>query len=414
MNLSLFIAKKIRKKGDRSGGLSGLGSAIATASVAVSVAVMLVSLAVASGFKYEIRGKITGTVGDVMLAAPGQQLLGASFPVDRNPSYLEAVRALSDVAQVEAVAYLPGILRRDGEVEGIVLKGVDSTYSLSFFARFLVAGRLPDFGGEKPSDELLLSEATAARLQVGPGDRLEAYCIEDRVRVRRFTVTGLYRMGLEELEKTFAVADLRQVQRLCGWTPERVTGLEVRSREGADPDAVFRAVEQTVLERETDDDPPLVTQDVRKQYAAIFDWLELLDLNVIIILSLMVAVAGFNMISGLLILIFEKIRMIGLLKALGMRGGPLRRIFVYRGMDLVLRGMLWGNLAALVCCLMQAEFRIIGLDASNYFVDHVPVRLTWWGWAGVDLIALVCIYWLLWLPVTFIGRVSPARTLQAD
>ena len=414
MHLSLFIAKKIRKKSDRSGGLSSIGTTIAVCSVALSVAVMICAMAIVKGFQYEIKGMIHGFVGNTLLMPPGQQVMEAGKPFSAHPSYFEELQQLEGIRSVAPVAYLPGMVRTDNEVQGIVFKGVDSLYDFSFYAEHLVQGRLPDYHTAKTSNEVLLSQKLAQQLHLQVGDPIMVYFVGERIRVRKFELVGLYRLGMSEFDQTFALTDLRQVQRLSGWQPQQATALELHWQDGFTDHQLLPALEILLTASTADDDPSLVPQPVSRQYRHIFDWLQLLDMNVVIILVLMVVVAGFNMVSGILILLFEKISMIGLLKALGMRTAQICRIFLLRGMQIVGVGVLAGNLIALLVCWTQFRWQWFSLNPENYFVDHVPIHLSLAAWFGVNFFAVFAIFLILWLPTLFISRVSPAQTIKAD
>lgn len=414
MHLSLFIAHRIRKTGGRSGGLSGLGTRLATLSVAVSLAVMVVAIAVAHGFQSEIKGKITGFTGEVLLAAPGQKIPSIERPISANLSYGSSLESMTGVASVDRVAYLAGMVRSEGEVQGLVFKGVDSTYNFSLFADHLVEGRLPDYTTPKTSTEVLLSKRLADQLGLSVGDPLTVYFVGDRIRVRKFTLSGLYRLGMDEFDKLFAVADLRQLQRLQGWRDDQVGALELHWAPGANFEKALPELDRIFLEESTDQDSVVIPQIVSGNYRHIYDWLDLLDLNVLIILVLMIVVSGFNMISGLLILLFERIQMIGLLKALGMRTRQICSIFVARGMRITFTGLLAGNALALLLCWTQSHFQWMSLNPESYFVDHVPIHLTFGSWISVNLSAVLAMFLILWLPTLFISRVSPARTLKMD
>ena len=414
MKLSLFIANRIRKTGSRTGGLSSLGTRLATVAVAVSLAVMVGAIAIANGFQSEIKGKITGFTGEVILAAPGQKIPSIQHPISSNLSYWSLLEQMSGIASVERVAYLGGMVRNNGEVQGIVFKGVDSLYNLSLFADHLVEGRLPDYTSKKTSTEVLLSKRLADRLGLSVGDPLTVYFVGDRIRVRKFSLTGLYNLGLNEFDELFGVADLRQLQHLQGWESDQVAAVELHWKSGADYEEALPELDHIFLEESTEQDSVVLPQIIRGNYRHIYDWLDLLDLNVFVILVLMIVVSGFNMISGLLILLFEKIQMIGLLKALGMRSRQICSIFVARGMRIALVGMAAGNAIALLFCTTQACFQWMGLDPENYFVDHVPIDLSFGAWFAVNALALLAMFLILWLPTLFISRVSPARTLKVE
>ena len=374
---------------------------------------MMGAMAIANGFQYEIKSKISGFTGDILMTSPGYQMMGEQHPIQGRPSYFETLAAAPGVAAVEPVAYLAGVVRNAGEVQGIVFKGVDSLYNFSFFERQLVEGRLPDYRTPKSSNEVLLSERIANQLGLQLGDGFTVYFVGDRIRVRKFHLVGTYSLGMNEFDELFALADLRQLQHLMGWSSDQVATLEIHCQPGKRAENLLPYLDELITQA-NNDDPVLIPQLVSKSYRHIYDWLAVLEMNVLIILVLMIIVSGFNMVSGLLILLFEKIKMIGLLKALGMRTAKICQVFVFRGMRIVLVGMGIGNLIAGLFCMTQARWKWFSLDESNYFVDHLPIHLPFSSWLFVNLSALLAIFLILWLPTLFISRVSPAKTLKAD
>lgn len=385
---------------------------IAWISVALSIAVMMIAVAVVGGFKAEIRAKATGFMGSAVLCRPGQGPLNEQFPFNGNLSYIDSLRALPEVTSVAPVAYRSGMIRHEGEIGGAWFKGVDSLYDFSFFADALSAGSLPDYSG-RISPDVLLSARLAAQLGLAVGDTLNAYFVRDELKARNFRVCGLFDAQLEEIDNTFILTDLRHVRRLAGWSAEEVSALEVRIRPGADIDAAVDHLTDVEFRLATDADAPLFIHSVKKIYPHLFDWLAVLDLNVVMILVLMMAVAGFNMISSLLILLFRKISMIGVLKSLGMGDGALTRVFLLRSARIVGKGLFWGDLVALALCLIQKYTHVFTLDPANYFVKYVPIQLDWGAFLLLNLLSAVVILAVLSLSAVFIARVSPARTLRA-
>ena len=410
MNFNLFLANKIGSKADATGRLSRLGTTISVVSVALSFAVIIVAVAVSNGFRGEIGGKARGFAGDVTLAEPGLEIAGESGPVNGNLSYKGKIEALPFVERMSGVAYKHGILKTNEEIGGVLFKGVDSTYNMDFYGRYLVDGELPKLSGRRISNEIMVSRRLADMLQYKVGDKVVAYFVGDEVRVRSFNLVGIFDAQLEQLDKFLAIADLRHVQRLNGWEDE-VSGFEIFL--GKEPlDAEIAAIEDVVFENQLESDTPVVPVSLQEKYYVLYDWLHLLDLNVLIILALMIAVAGFNMVSGLLIMLFERISQIGLLKSLGMTNPAISGIFLTKSALVVLKGMLWGNGIAVLLCLLQSNFNIIALNPDNYFVSSVPVEFSFTWIAGMNLIAFVAIILIMLLPCLFISRIDPATTMR--
>lgn len=408
MNLNLFLADKIGSKADSTGRLSRTGTVISVVSVALSIAVIIVATAVSNGFRSEIGGKARGFSGDIVLAPPGEDITSEGGPV--SISYKDKIMELPFVERMEGVSYRHGILKTADEISGVLFKGVDSTCNMEFYARYLDEGRLPEFIGKSISNEIMVSRRLADMLNYKVGDKVDAYFVGEQVRVRRFNLVGIFDAQLEQLDKYLALADIRHIARLNGWEGG-VSGYEVYLSSETAP-MHLEAIDDVIYSNSAEGDSPVAATALQDKYYMLFDWLRLLDVNVFIILALMIAVAGFNMVSSLLIMLFERISQIGLLKAMGMTNGAVSRIFLTKSAMVVLRGMLWGNAAAVLLCLLQKYFGIISLNPDNYFVSAVPVDFSLVGILGMNLVAFVAIMLIMLLPCMFISRISPATTMR--
>lgn len=410
MRAERFIAAKLS---DGDGRLSRTSNTIAWVSVGLSVAIMIIAIAVVAGFKSEIRARATGFMGSVMLVQPGQSPINELYPFSENLSYREKLASTPGVTGVSGVAWRSGLIKTDENIDGLYFKGVDSLYDFSFFTSCLVEGDLPDYHG-RISNDVLLSRTTASKLGFHVGDDVVVYFIGDEVKVRKFRLCGLYDAGLEEIDTKMAVADRRHVQRLNGWASDEVSSIEIRIDGNTSIEAMNDRVEEVLFTSMQEDDRALFVTNVKKLYGHLFDWLSLLDFNVLMILLLMVAVAGFNMISAILIILFEKISTIGLFKALGMTSREVSRVFLLRAGALVGKGMLWGNILGIGLCLIQKHTRIIKLDPVNYFVSAVPIRLSFGEILLLNLVAAFLIMAIISLSSRFISRISPDRTMRVE
>lgn len=410
MNVSRFIASKLS---DGDGRQSRTSNTIAWVSVCLSIAIMIVAIAVVAGFKQAIRDRATGFMGAVMLVQPGQSPLNEQYPFSENLSYRERILAEPGVESFSGVAWRSGLIKTDENIHGLYFKGVDSLYDFDFFRHCLVEGELPDYHG-RISNDILLSRTTASKLGFSPGDDVVVYFIGEEVKVRKFRLCGLYDAQLEEIDSQMAVADRRQVQRLNGWAGDEVSAIEIRIASGASVERLSDRVETLLLAHAQESDHSLFVTHVKKLYGHLFDWLTLLDSNVLMILVLMIVVAGFNMVSAILIILFEKISTIGLLKALGMTSREVSRVFLLRAGALVGKGMLWGNVVGVGLCLIQQFTRAIRLDPASYFVDAVPIRLSISQLLLLNLVAAILIMAIVALSTRFISRVSPDRTMRVE
>ena len=410
MSASRFIASRLAGGDDR---LSRTSNTIAWVSVCLSIAVMIIAVAVVAGFKSEIRGRVAGFMGSLMLVQPGQSPINEHYPFSENLSYADPIRNVPGVTSVSGVAWRSGLIKTEDNIDGLYFKGVDSLYDFSFFEGCLVAGSIPSYTG-RISNDVMLSRTTAEKLGFSVGDDVTVYFVGDEMKVRRFKLCGIYDAGFEEIDTRMAVADRRQVQRLNGWDSDQVSSLEIRTTRDADLDRIGREVDELVIEQALEDDTVLFTLDIRKLYGHLFDWLNLLDLNVLMILVLMVLVAGFNMISAILIILFEQISTIGLLKSLGMTSREVSHVFMLRAGGIVGKGLLWGNVLGIGICLLQQFTHLMKLDPANYFVSFVPIRLNIVSLVLLNVIAAILILAIVSLSSRFISRVSPDRTMRVE
>ena len=338
-----------------------------------------------------------------------------SRPVAATARFEALLRAVDGVQRATPYAVKSGIVRTRDAMEGVALKGVDGSYDWSFFAGRLTEGRLPRVGDSLRTKELLLSARTARLLGVHAGDKVEMLFVagDERPRRDRFKVSGLYSTGMEELERT-ALTDLRNVQRLSGWSSGEVSGYDLFLGDVRQADRLAEAVNDALLRSDLPETDGVVAVSVGERYPAVFDWLKAHDVNAAVVIAVMVAVAFFNMASALLILVLERTRMIGLLKAMGMENRRIRRIFLYRAAFIVGRGLLWGNLAAGLLCWLQARFHLLRLDPAGYMLSEVPVAVSAGWWLAVDVAAAGAILALLLVPAAFVARIRPDEAIKTD
>lgn len=413
LNLEFFIARRtaLRTPENR----PGVMSRIAVVSVAVSVAVMLVALAVILGFKREVTARMVGFTAPVEVIDAAGIYAAESQPVVATPRLEALLRSVDGVRSVTPYAYKSGIVRTHDAMEGVALKGVDGSYDWSFFAGRLSEGTLPRVGDSVRTKELLLSARTARRLGVDAGDKVEMLFVGgDRTPRRdRFKVSGIYSAGMEELERT-ALTDLRNVQRLSGWQPDEISGYDLQADDVRQADRLAAAVNGALLHADFSEADNIVAVSVGERYPAVFDWLKAHNVNAAVVIAVMVAVAFFNMASALLILVLERTRMIGLLKAMGMENRRIRRIFLYRAGFIVGRGLLWGNLAAGALCWLQLRFHLLKLDPAGYMLSEVPVALNAGWWLAVNAAAAGTILALLLFPAALVARIRPDEAIKTD
>lgn len=426
MNLQYYLSKKIFSDHKTGSALVKTSRIIATVSVAVSIAVIVASIAISHGFREEIEEKCAGFGGNIWVSAAGTPLYNTDYPVFVGKRIISKIEDKTFVKSVYPVTYTQGLIKMPDEVEGIVFKGIDSAYNYSFLSQHIVEGTLPLYNGGEASNDVVISLALAKALGLSVGDRVEAYFVREDIKVRRFTVSGTYSTGMDDMDRPLVYGDIRHARKINGWNAGEVSGYEIVLERGDDGTATLckTDIEDCIysfsnrrggydygVDGEEDMSDSIVVYTARELFYNLYDWLRLIDLNVLIILLLMIAVSGFNMVSGVLILIFERVSQIGLLKALGMRNVSIVKVFMLSAVGIILKGLLAGNAVALILCAVQKYFNVIPLDSSSYFVSSVPVSFSW-GWiVGVNVILLSAIVVILFMPLHFIQKVSPAKTL---
>ena len=420
MNLSLFIAlrlgSKVTKdnKGSSRKSPSKLSNRIAIISVAVSIAIIIISLGVLGGFKREINRNLSGFSGEITLSAPGVEVTNSHFYINGDLSYISKIDSLDYVKSVNPVSYRTALLKTNDEIQGVLFKGVDSLYNLSFFKENLISGELPKYGNSY-SNDILISNRLSSLLGYKVGDKVTSYFIDDDIKVRVFNVKGIYDAQLEELDKVLLIADIKHINRLNGWRDGKISAFEVDLEEGYNNLSALNIIDKQIstimIDNSKDSDESVTLTTLRDNYYILYDWLTLLDINVLVILILMVAVAGVNMVSGILIILFENSAKIGLLKSLGMSSIDVSKVFLVKGGIIIGKGMLVGNVLAVLFCFVQDKFKLISLDPTNYFVSYVPIDISLLTLLLLNVISFVVIMVILIIPCNFISNVNPAKTL---
>ena len=386
MDASLFISRRLRFKGG-----------VAMVCIAISYLVMIIAVAVSSGFRNEIRRGVSSLSGDIQLTSPNLNVLDNSRPIEREASYLSYVKEVKGVKSVDPVIYRAGIIKQADNIHGVLFKGIEGGVD-SVALSVSIPTRLAEIAG--------LSE----------GDRMTAYFIGEKVRLRQFRVASVYDALVEADDHLVIYADLKDLQRLDGWKDNQVSALEIHMDDAVrDEVSIWNATQEigTIVNAySSESEAPVVAVSSVSRYPQLFDWLDLIDFNVLFILILMTIVAGFNMISGLLIMLFENISTIGLLKALGMTDRAISKVFLSSAAVLVLKGMAIGNALGLVFCALQSTTHLLKLDPENYFVSFVPVNIDMGAVLLADAASFVIIMLLLLVPTLFISKVDPAQTVR--
>ena len=367
---------------------------------------MILSVAVMKGFKAEIREKVRGFSGDIIMVKYDLNSSYENSPFTINKDTLKMLSTLPEIAFSQPYALKPGIINANDEVEGVVLKGVDKTYHWDYFKKILVSGKVIDFSDSvKATGQILISKYLANRLRLKVGDDFLMYFVQKPLRKRKFVIAGIYDLGVEEVDKTYVIGDLSLIRRLNRWDEDQTGGYEFRVKDFAKLDTVANVVY---------DNLPLNLRSwsVKEYYPAIFQWLSLLDVNTRVILILMLAVAVINMISALLIIILERTNMIGILKALGATNWDIQKIFLKNAAYLVGMGLLLGNLLGIGLGLFQINTHFFELDQASYYISFVPVQLDALDILMLNAGTLVICLLILIVPSTMVTKISPVKAIS--
>lgn len=412
MNTELFIARRLLAGGGSTTKISRPIVTIAVAGIALGITVMLISIAVVAGFKDEIRSKVFGFGSHIQIINHDENYSYETRPVSSRQEFAANIAGISGVNHVQVFATKPGIIKTGENVQGIILKGFSTDFNWNFFDNYMISGKHPVLTDSVKSNEVVISQKLASMLNLKVNDRINVYFIQNPPRVRKFAVAGIYQTCLEEFDKLFVLADIRHIQKLNNWDENMVSGFEITIDDFGNIDRITDKIFDEAGSVIQPDGTKLKVLTIMEKYPYIFDWIGLFNTNLWIILVLMVLVAGFNMVSGLLILILERANMIGILKALGAEDARIRKIFLYNGAFLISRGMLWGNIFGLGICFLQHRFHLVKLDQVSYYVDYVPVSVSFSNVIFLNAAAMVVILLMLVLPSFVISRITPVKAIK--
>ena len=414
MNLPLFIARRIfGQEGQHDVSIPAIR--IATIGVAIGLAVMIITVSVVLGFKHTIRDKVVGFGSHIRIESFMAQQTASPIPVCISDTLYRQLTALPEISHVERYTMAQGILKTDADFLGVAFKGVGADYDLHFLQQHVKAGKIPQFSTDKSSYQLVISGAMADKLQLKVNDRVYAYFIgQDNVRARKFTIVGIYETNLNQFDQLLCFTDYSIPQKLNGWEKDQCSGAELLVRDFEQLERTAKKVQLMVNHDSDRYGETFTSQTIQESYPQIFTWLDLLDINVWIILALMVCVAGFTMISGLLIIILERTQMIGLLKALGARNQTVRHTFLWFAAFIISQGLLLGNVIGIGLVLLQQHTGFISLDPSSYYVDTAPMELNIPVLLALNVATLIICIFVLIAPSFLISHISPARSMRYE
>ncbi len=411
MNFEFFIARRIVGSKDYKSSVSAPIIKIAIAAIALGVAIMLISIATGVGLQNKIHEKVSAFNGDIIISNfDSNNSSDSQIPISSEQDFYPIFDSVEGIAHIQATASKGGVIRTETDFEGVVVKGVGTDFNWQYFEEFLIAGRIPDYHG-KLNDEILISNYLANRLQFSLGDKVSTFFLQEnserKTRTRGFTVVGIYESGFQQFDEQYLLADIRHIQRLNKWEENQIGGFEVFVEDFSEIQEVGNSVYSN-----TPSNLDVIT--IRDKFYVIFEWLDLFDFNIALIIGIMILVAGINMITALLVLILERTQMIGIVKALGSSDWSVRKVFLYNAAYIICIGLFWGNLIGIGLLLLQKYGKVINLDPDTYYVTEAPVYID----LGHILLLnagtlLLCLLMLL-IPSYLVTKISPVKAIRFE
>lgn len=413
MNFEFFIAKRILFDKESKKTVSKPIINIAVAGIGLSLAVMLIAISVVTGFKNEITEKVIGFGSHIQIINyDSNNSYETTSPLEADQPFYPNISDNESIEHIQVFATKAGIIKTTDEIQGVYLKGIGPDFRWDFFSQNLVQGDVFQLTDSTTSNKVLISKYLASTLKLNVGDKFAMYFIQDPPRMRPFEIAGIYETNLEEFDRLYVLCDIKHIQKLNDWGDNEVSGFEIIINNLDRLEEITWNVRREIGNVFTDEGFKFRVLSIHEKYPQIFDWLNLQDINVIVILILVICVAGINMISGLLVLILEKTNMIGTLKALGTNNNSIKKIFLYQSAYLILKGLFWGNVIGLTLAIIQNELKVIKLDQASYYLTHVPVNLNVLNLIILNLATLITITIVLLLPAITISKVSPVKAIQ--
>ncbi len=414
MNFSLYIAKKLYSSGNGKKRASLPAIRIAIFGVAAGLAVMILSVAVVFGFKNEISSKVIGFGSHLTIYNTAPAEIGENSPIRVDDELVKGIENIPEVEHVQYYSMKSGILKTTDQFAGITLKGINPTYSTEFISSHIIEGQLPDYSKKGTENEIVISKSIANDLRLKVGDKLFAYFFENGLRARRFKVAAIYRTDLSQFDKVLVFANDKTVRNLCKWDDKYAYGVEITVKDFSKLNETSFHIAKFISKYNIEHNTSYVSFTVKELYPQIFDWLNLLNINIWVILILMLAVAGVTIVSGLLILILERTSTIALLKTLGATNTLVRKVFINLAVIILLKGMVAGNVLGLLLAFLQKEFNIVHLNPESYYIDSVPVEFDLTAIILINIVTFIVSTLALVLPSYLVARIHPSKVLRFE
>ena len=409
MNSSIFIAKRLFTAKENNNNYTRPIIRIAILAIAISVAVMILSVFILSGFKDNISNKVIGFGSHIKITKFNNNQSFENDPIDFNVDIYDKINNLDFVSHINIYATKAGIIKNDVDIHGVVLKGVSGDYNWEFFKNNLISGDIPNIKDSTKiaSNDILISESISKKLNIKLGEELVIYFIQNPARVRKFKVSGIYKTALSEFDDITAIADLNHLIKLNNWNTNQIGGYEIKTKDFDNVSSYTSEIDELI-------DFDLKAQNSKDLNPQIFDWLRLQDFNVVIILILMLLVGCVNMVTSLLIIILEKSKFIGVLKAIGLSNWNIRKIFIYNSLYILLNGLFWANLVVILFTFFQKRFHLISLDETIYFMSSVPVKFDVFSMFIINIGTIIICYLVLIIPTILIAKISPSKSIRFE
>ena len=415
MKTEYYIASRINSNKDKSGQtFSAPVIKVAIGGIAIGIFIMILSVSIGQGFKKEIREKLSGFNGHINVLNYDYNLSLEANPILNDNALVEDILTVDGVKNIQKIATKPGLIKNNNEMQGVIMKGIGDDYSQDYINSIIIEGRLPILSDTVPKNEVLISKTLANILNLKTEDAAYFYFFEQQIKIRKYTISGIYDSNLPELDELYIISDYRHIQRLNNWNSNQIAGYEVIIDKFNNLDAVSDEVDFIISSYISPEGNLLRSQNILQSQPEIFSWLKLLDTNIAVIIILIIIVAGFNMISGLLILILERTNMIGVLKSIGMPDWSLRKVFLYLATKIALSGLLIGNLVGITAIFLQKKFELVKLNPADYFLDVVPVLLSPLDLFLLNLGAIFAIFLMMIGPSYMATRISPVKAIKFD
>lgn len=411
MNLELFLARRLHFSHQPKKRISSPAIRVAMLGVTIGIIAMILSVSIVVGFKNQVREKVIGFGSHIQVTSYDNKATFETNPIAFSDSVLNGLKKTDGVVHTQLFITKPGIIKTNEDFQGVVLKGVGKDFDWTFIKQHIVEGRALDLNN---SNEIIISRYIANRLGLKLGDSFLSYFIKDAVSARKFKIVGIYETNFDEYDKLFVITNLQILQRLNGWDKDQYSGIELTIKDFEQLDYVKQNIFFKMSIIYDKQGHSYFTKSIRDMNPGIFSWLELLDMNTIIIIVLMLIVSGVTMISGLLIIILEHANLIGILKSMGIRNSRIRRIFLYFASFIILKGMFWGNLIGVGLCFLQKQYGFVKLDASTYYLSQVPIELNIWYLLVINIGTLIISMVMIVGPSYMIARISPAKSIKFE